>query len=87
MLVVHDQKKAERNLWQSVVDKATMEKDEAARKIIVDFEKKKKSAFRDVRDDPSRAEHALNGDRSSSHSPDEKQSLSSRPPGCRAIPA
>jgi len=60
MLVVHDQKKAERNLWQSVVDKATMEKDEAARKIIVDFEKKKKSAFRDVRDDPSRAEHALN---------------------------
>mmetsp|Transcript_9710 Transcript_9710/g.13184 ORF Transcript_9710/g.13184 Transcript_9710/m.13184 type:complete len:515 (-) Transcript_9710:262-1806(-) len=59
MLGVHEAKKDERALWQSVMDKATGEKDQAARDLIISFEKLKKHAFRDVRDDPSRAEHAL----------------------------
>ena len=61
MLQVHEQKKDERKLWESVVEKASADKDSAARMIITDFEKKKKHAFRDVRDDPSRAEHVLSG--------------------------
>lgn len=56
MLKLADEKKEERALYQAVVDAAKQEKDDAARQLIVAAEKRKKHAFRDVRDDPSRAE-------------------------------
>jgi hypothetical protein len=56
MLKLADEKREERALYQTVVDAAKQEKDHAARQLIQAFEKRKKHAFRDVRDDPSRAE-------------------------------
>jgi hypothetical protein len=56
MLKLADEKREERALYQTAVDTAKQEKDHAARQLIQAFEKRKKHAFRDVRDDPSRAE-------------------------------
>jgi hypothetical protein len=56
MLKLADEKREERGLYQTVVDAAKQAKDDSARQLIMAFEKRKKHAFRDVRDDPSRAE-------------------------------
>jgi len=59
MLKLADEKREERGLYQTVVDAAKQAKDDSARQLIMAFEKRKKHAFRDVRDDPSRAEQVL----------------------------
>jgi hypothetical protein len=48
-------------LWQATVDKACNMKDEEGRLIITLFQTKKKHAFEEVRDNPSKAEQILTG--------------------------
>mmetsp|Transcript_16460 Transcript_16460/g.27686 ORF Transcript_16460/g.27686 Transcript_16460/m.27686 type:complete len:518 (+) Transcript_16460:341-1894(+) len=61
MLIQHDRKKDERDMWQATVDKACNMKDEEGRLIITLFQTKKKHAFEEVRDNPSKAEQILTG--------------------------
>jgi len=59
VLEQHARKEGEREEWLRTVESATGGKDSEGRALIVAFEKQKKRAFRELRDDPGLAETKL----------------------------